>query len=297
MALAAALHPRRSGAQPRPVVVASFSILGDLVAQLAGPLVTLRVLAGPEAEPHDFQPRPSDAAALRDAVLVVRNGLGFEPWLDRLLAAARPRGPVLIASEGIVPLPTQPREPQGRTPVGRFGFTHGPGEPDPHAWLDVRLAQSYLRTIGAGLRAAMPGGAVEIDAAATALQARLEALDAEIRAGIDGIPPARRILVTRHDAFRYFGAAYGLRVLAAQTQPGAAAQAWLLGEIRTHRATALFQDSAENPAAMAQLARDAGVPLSGRLYADTLSAPDGPAPTYEAMMRHNLGLLLPALRR
>jgi zinc/manganese transport system substrate-binding protein len=259
---------------PRPIVVAAFSILGDFVTQLVGTQFELRVLAGPEADAHEFQPRPSDAAALRDAQLVLRNGLGFEPWLDRLLAAAGPRGQVVTASAGITPLPTEPREPQGP----RFGFTHGPGAPDPHAWLDVRLAQSYVRTIAAALNTVVPGEA--IPRAAEAYLGRLAALDGEIRAGLAAVPPSRRLLVTRHDAFRYFAAAYGLRSLAAGSQPGAA----------------LFQDSAENPAALALLAREAGIPLRGRLYADTLSPPDGPAPSYEAMMRHNLSLLLPALR-
>ena len=123
-----------------PLAVASFSILGDLVRQVAGQGVTLRVLAGPESDPHLFQPRPSDALALQGAALVLRNGLGFEPWLDRLLEAAGPRGPVVTASEGITPIE-----------VG--------GVPDPHAWQDVRNAIAYTERIAAGLAAALPAGA------------------------------------------------------------------------------------------------------------------------------------------
>ncbi|MFC7689667.1 metal ABC transporter solute-binding protein, Zn/Mn family [Paeniroseomonas aquatica] len=181
-----------------PVVVAAFSILGDMVRQLTGDAVALRVLAGPETDAHLFQPRPSEAGAIQGAGLVVRNGLGFEPWLDRLLRSTGYQGPVVTASAGI---------------AARAGGA-GPGghAVDPHAWQDVALARSYAAAIAAGLRGLLPAAAVR----AADYDARLAALDAWVREQVAQVPPARRVVVTSHDAFGYFAAAYGVRMLAPQ---------------------------------------------------------------------------------
>jgi zinc/manganese transport system substrate-binding protein len=285
-----ALAPGLLRAQPRPTLVAAFSILGDMTRQIAGEAAPIRVLAGPEADPHHFQPRPSEAEAIRGAGLVIRNGLGFEPWLDRLLRATRHAGPVVTATEGIVPLPAAPGH----------GHGHGAGAPDPHAWQDVRLAQSYARAIATGLAAAEPGRAPAIRAAEAAWIARLAALDAWVRDRIAGVPAARRVMVTSHAAFGYFAKAYGVRVLAAQGiaaegQASASQVAALIRQIRAERITAVFIEGQRSQAVLERLAADAGVAPRGRLYADTLSAPDGPAPGYEAMVRHNVGLIVPAM--
>ena len=282
------LAARHALAQPRPAVVASFSILGDMVRQVAGDGVALKILAGPETDPHLFQPRPSEAEAIRRAALVVRNGLGFEPWLDRLVAATRYAGTVVTASAGIAP----------RRGDGRHG--HGAEVPDPHAWQDVRLAQSYVHSIAAGLAAAAPGQAEAVRAGEAAYLARLAALDAWVEEQLASVPPERRVLVTSHGAFGYLAARYGLRVLAAQgfaadAQPSAGQVAALIRQIRAERITAVFLEGPGSAAVLDRLAADAGVTVRGRLYADTLSPPAGPAPTYEAMMRHNIGLLVPAM--
>jgi zinc/manganese transport system substrate-binding protein len=293
--LTALLAARPLRAQPRPMVVASFSILGDMVRQIAGDRVALRVLAGPETDAHLFQPRPSEAEAIRGAELVVRNGLGFEPWLDRLLRSTGYRGRVATASEGITPRRAEPA-----TTGHSHGQEAGHGTPDPHAWQDLRLAQSYARRIGEGLAATDPSGAVAWREAAEVYAARLGALDAWVRERIAAVPPERRLVVTSHDAFGYFGAAYGVRFLApqgmgAEAQPSAAGMAALIRQIRAARVSAVFIEGPGAQAVMERLAREAGVRIRGRLYADTLSAPDGPAPSFEAMVRHNLSLLVPAM--
>jgi zinc/manganese transport system substrate-binding protein len=286
---AAALLVRPARAEARPAIVASFSILGDMVRQLAGEQAPLRVLAGPGTDPHLFQPRPSEAEAIRSAGLVVRNGLGLEPWLDRLVRASSYAGPVVTATEGITPRRAAPMP----------GHSHGPDAPDPHAWQDVGLAQSYARAIAAGLVAADPPRAEAIRAAEAAYLARLAALDAWVREQLARVPAERRV-VTSHDAFGYFAAAYGLRVLApqglsAEAQPSAAQVAALIRQIRAERITAVFIEGQGSQAVLERLAADAGVRPRGRLYADTLSPPDGPAPSYEAMVRHNLDLMVPAM--
>jgi zinc/manganese transport system substrate-binding protein len=301
-----ALRPNAAAAQGGPRVVASFSILGDMIGQIAGDRVQLRTIAGPNADAHGFQPRPSDAEALRGAALVVRNGLGFDGWMDRMIRAANYRGPVATATEGVV---------ARSMPAHAHGHSHGQGGaerrqqhsvsprmvPDPHAWQDPRLGALYARNIARALAAADPANAAAHQAAGEAYATRIEALDGWIRTQLAGVPEARRVVVTSHDAFGYFGAAYGIRFLAPQGvstegEPSAQQVAALIRQIRAEGTTAVFLENMGNPATLERLAREAGVRVRGRLYADALSEPNGVAPTYEAMFRHNVGLLAPAMR-
>lgn len=303
LALPGLLLPAVVRAQDRPSVVASFTILGDMVAQIAGDRVALRVIAGPDADAHGFQPRPSDAAALRGARLVVRNGLGFDTWIDRMLRAANHRGAVVTATEGITPRLMDAHAHAHDHGAGRRRqHSVGPRQvPDPHAWQDLRHGQAYVRTIAAALAAADPAGEPAYRARAEAYLSRLAALDAWVRAQVATVPEPRRRVVTSHDAFGYFAAAYGIAFLAPQgisteAEPSAAEVARLIRQIRTENITAVFLENMSNPATLRRVAAEAGVAIGGRLYADALSPPDGPAPTYEAMFRHNTGLLVPAMR-
>ncbi|UFN47863.1 zinc ABC transporter substrate-binding protein [Roseomonas sp. OT10] len=294
LAALAALPTARALAQagtPLPVV-ASFSILGDMVRQIGGDRVAVRVLVGPGQDAHAFQPRPSDAAALRDAAVVVRNGLGFEPWLDRLFRSSGSTARLVTATEGVT---------ARKAAADGHGHSHGAGAPDPHAWQDLRNAQTYLRTIAAGLAAADPAGAESYARNAAAYAGRLAALDAWVREQIATVPEAKRKVVTSHDAFGYFGAAYGVTFLAPQGistegEPSAAQVAALIRSVKAQGITAVFVETMTNPALLDRLAKDAGVRVRGSLFSDALSPPDGPAPTYEAMFRHNLSLLVPAMR-
>ena len=283
--LALAALPASALAQPRPIAVASFSILGDLLRQVAGERMETRVLAGPDVDAHHFQPRPSHAEAVRSARIVLRNGAGFDAWFNRLLGSSNFRGVIVTAADGI---------------ALRRAAGHGHGGEDPHAWQDVRLAIQYVRNIEAGLIRADAPGEAEYRAAAAACAARLEALDAWVRAEVAKVPEARRVVVTSHDAFAYFGAAYGVRFrapqgVATQAEPSAQQVAALIRQIRAENITAVFLENMANPATLRRLAEEAGVRVSGRLYADALSAADGPAASYEAMVRHNVGLLVPAM--
>ncbi len=309
LALPAVLLAGRAAAQAAPMpVVASFSILGDMTARIGAERIALRVIAGPDVDSHGFQPRPSDVAALRDARVIIRNGLGFDGWMDRLVRSAGFRGPVVTATEGITP-----RSMAAHSHGHSHGHAHGGAErrqshsvgprmvPDPHAWQDARLGQVYVRNIAAALSAADPAGAEAYRRNAEALSARLETLDAWVRTQIAAVPEARRRVVTSHDAFGYFGAAYGVQFLAPQgvsteSEPSAADVARLIRQIREQRITAVFIENMANPATLRRVATEAGVTIGGRLYADALSGANGPAPDYEAMFRHNVGLLVPAMR-
>ncbi|WP_043837247.1 metal ABC transporter substrate-binding protein [Muricoccus aerilatus] len=298
------LAPRSALAQPARAsalpVVASFSILGDMVRQVAGDRPqALRVLVGPDADSHEFQPRPSDAEVLRGAALLVRNGLGFDTWLDRLTLAASFRGTLVTATNGV-----RLRLLEGGDAHAHPGHSYGGKDgrtPDPHAWGDPRNALIYVRNIAAGLSAADPANAALYHRNAEAYTARLTTLDREVRAAVATVPEARRQVVTSHDAFGYFGAAYGIRFLAPQgvstaSEPTATEVASLIRQVRAEGITAVFVENMSNPATLERLAQDAGVRVRGSLYADALSPPDGPAPTYEALIRHNTRLIVPAMR-
>jgi zinc/manganese transport system substrate-binding protein len=300
--LPALAMPSTLRAQEPLRVVASFSILGDMIRQVAGDRIALRTVAGPNVDAHSFQPRPSDAEALRGAALAVRNGLGFDGWFDRMVRSANWRGRMVTTTEGLTPLRMAAHSHgHGHSHGGRQQQGQPRTVPDPHAWQDLRLGIRYVQAIAAALGAADAANATVYAAAAEAYIGRLTELDAWVRAQVAAVPEARRVVVTSHDAFGYFGAAYGIRFLAPQgvsteAEPSAAEVARLIRQIRSERITAVFMENMGNPATLQRLAQEAGVRVGGRLYADALSAPDGVAANYEAMFRHNVALLVPAMR-
>jgi len=301
----ALLMTRYTQAQARRSVVASFSILADMTRQIGGERIALRAIVGPDQDAHGFQPKPSDAAALTQAAVVIRNGLGFEGWLDRMIRSAGFKGALVTATNGITPRMMQAHHHHGHDHGGagrRHNHSAGPRQvPDPHAWQDLALAPHYIRNITAGLSAADPAGEAFYRSNAESYAARLAALDQWVRAEIAKVPDAQRKIVTSHDSFAYFGQAYGLRFLAPQgvsteAEPSAAEVGRLIRLIRSENITALFMENMSNPATLQRIAQETGVRIRGRLYADALSADSGPAPTYEAMFRHNLSLMVPAMR-
>ena len=304
LALPALLLAGRAVAQAaeRLAVVASFSILGDMAAQIGGDRIALTVLAGPDTDAHGFQPRPSDAAALRRARVLIRNGLGFDGWVVRMIRASGPTGTVVTATDGIEPRMMAAHGHDHGAAGRRQGQGAAPRQvPDPHAWQDLRHGQAYVRRIAAALVAADPAHEAEYRRNAEAYLARLAALDAWVRAQVATVPEARRRVVTSHDAFGYFGDAYGITFLAPQgvsteAEPSVAQVGRLIRQIREQTISAVFLENMSNPATLRRVAAEAGVPVGGRLYVDALSAPGGPAPDYEAMFRHNVGLLVPAMR-
>jgi zinc/manganese transport system substrate-binding protein len=267
-------------------VVASFSVLGDIVRQVGGERIELRVLVGPDGDAHGFEPTPADARALAGADLVFVNGLGLERWMARLVAAAGYRGPVVIATQGITPR------------MATAGEESGP--PDPHAWQDLANGQVYVRNVAAALAARDPAGASSYAANAERLSAELGALDRWVRTEIGAVPPAKRRVITTHDAFGYFGAAYGISFLAAQgistdSEPSAAAVARLIEQARAEHIKALFIENLGDPRLVEMIASEAGATPGGALFSDALSPPDGPAPTYPAMFRNNVPKLKAAM--
>ena len=189
-------------AQEKPRVVATFTIIGDLVEAVGGDAVSVTTLVGPDGDAHVFEPKPSDVAAVARADLIVANGLGMEPWLERLTEAADFKGKTVIASADVTPLPfKEEADSSGAMPD------------DPHAFQDLNNGRLYVKAIAAALEAAAPNAAGAIAARAAKLDAEMTTLDAEIKAKLAALPAPNRRILTSHDAFHYFGKAYGLDIL------------------------------------------------------------------------------------
>lgn len=280
-----------ASAQAPPIkAVATFSILGDLLAEVAGDKVELSVVVGPDIDAHAYQPRPTDARALAEAKVLVSNGLGFEGWIDRLAKAAPFKGKAIVATAGVATLKA------GAGHGHSHGHSHGHG-PDPHCWQDVQRARTYVANIAKGLAEADPANAAYYRERAQAFDRRLVDLDAWVKAEIAKVPADKRRAITGHDSFRYFSSAYGVKFQSPRgyntsSEPSARDVATLIREVREQRIKALFVENMTNPGLIDQIARESGAVVGPRLYTDALSGPDGPAPTYEKMMRHNVTALV-----
>jgi zinc/manganese transport system substrate-binding protein len=279
LAAAMAAHPLR--AEDRLNVVASFSILGDLVKNVGGDKVDVATLVGPNGDVHVYAPAPSDAKKNADARLLVMNGLGLEGWLPRLVQSAGSKATIVTASNGIAPL--------------QLG-----SEADPHAWQSVPNVKIYVGNIRDALIAADPAAAAVFRANADRYLRELDALDAEVRAAIAKIPPGRRKVITTHNAFGYFAAAYGVTFVApvgvsTESEPSARDIATLIQQIKAAKIPAVFLENLSDDRLIRRIAAETGAKAGGTLYSDSLTDEKGPAPTYIALVRHNIKALTSAL--
>ena len=270
-------------------VVATFSILGDIVRNVAGENILLTTLVGPNGDAHVYEPTPADARALAEADLVLINGLGFEGWIERLIKNSGYKGPLVLTTKGISPLGIEDDHGHGH---GKDGKEQHHGALDPHAWQDLTNGRIYVANIAQALALADPDRADDYRRQAQAYDRDLLALDREIRKRLDAIPSNRRKVVTSHDAFRYFGRAYGIDFhapvgLSTESEPSAGEVAALIRQMRQMKIRAVFVENITDPRLVQQLAREAGGIVGGTLFSDSLSSPDGPAPTYLDMFRHN----------
>ena len=385
----AAPAPTWSADGPVPVV-ATFSVLGDMVKRIGGDRVAVTTLVGADGDTHVYQPTPADARAVSQAEVLVFNGLEFEGWLDRLVDASSFGGIRVVATDGIQPIRLEDDDEHhddhgedddhghkddhaakddhdhdhkddhaakddhdhghkddhaakddhdhghkddhaakddhdhghkddhaakddhdhGHKDDHAAKDDHGDGDHhghhhgvfDPHAWHDLAKAVVYVDNITAALARTDPANASTYYGNRATYVAEIEALDAEIREKIAGLPEDRRTVVTPHDAFGYYAEAYGLRFIAPQglsteSEPSAGGVAALIRQIREEEITAVFVESLTDPRLIRQIADETGASIGGTVYSDALSGPDGPASTYLDMMRHNSGKFAEALSR
>jgi len=287
--IAFGLLPHLSVAADKLPVTASFSILGDLVRVVGSERVAVTTLVGPNEDAHVFEPKPTDAKHLLQSKLLVINGLGFEPWAQKLAQSAGFKGTTLQASQGVVP----------RSMPSGQGQAHL--ETDPHAWQNPDNVVLYVRNIAATLSKLDPAGAATYQNNSAAYIEELQALDRWAKDQFAALPPAKRKVITSHDAFGYFASHYQLTFLAPQgvstdAEPSAKEVAQLIRQIKREHIKAVFMENMSNQKLLAQLAKDTGVTLGARLYVDALSGPQEPGSSYLKLMRHNVTQLLAGMQ-
>ncbi len=274
-----------AGQGVRLPVVATTMQLQDFTRQVGGERVEVTGILGPESEPHEYEPTPSDADAVSGARVVLANGANLDEWLGDLLQNAGAGAVRVDATEGVRLLPTEEE-----------GF---PG--DPHVWHDPAGAKAMVDNVAGGLGRADPAGRATFERNATAYKGRLDRMAASIRAEFSRVPPERRDLVTSHDAFGYFARAYGVNVvgsvlptISTEAEPSGRQVRELVEAIRTEDVRTIFTEEAIDPALERQVAAEAGAKVSTSLYADVLGEPGSGAETFIEAERANARAMLEA---
>jgi zinc/manganese transport system substrate-binding protein len=271
-------------------VVATFSILGDLVHAVAGDNIQLHTLVGPDGDTHTYEPIPADGVALAQAQVIFENGLGFETWLNKLYTASGSTAKRVVVTSDVTP---------GKITIGGEA-----GSTDPHAWQNVTYAMSMVAIIRDSLAAQDPAHAAAYQANAAAYLTQLQSLDAYIQQQANTLPAERHKLVTNHDALGYFAARYGFQVIGdvlgsvstEASEPSAADIARLIDEIKGAQVPAIFTENIENAAVINQVAQEAGVTVAPPLYTDALGKPGTAGETYVKMMHYNIDTIVSALK-
>jgi ABC-type Zn uptake system ZnuABC Zn-binding protein ZnuA len=264
-------------------VVATTTQLADFARNVGGERVAVTQLLQPSTDPHDYEPTPSDVAAVADARVVIEHGLGLDEWLDQVVANSGGAPARIVATQWITLRPGDDEEPAG----------------DPHVWLDPANAITMVRGIATGLAAADPAGAEAYRASADRYVAEIEAMDAELTARIATVPAASRKIVTDHDAFGYFARRYDIRVvgtvipsLSTAAEPAAKDVAGLAATIRREGVRTVFPESSVDPRLQRAIAEESGAMLGEPLFGDTLGPVGTPAGTYLGMMRSNMDAII-----
>lgn len=299
-------------ADPLKVVV-TFSILGDLVENVGGDLVSIQTLVGADGDAHAFEPTATEAQSVADAQVIIENGLEFETWLDNLVSGADSKAVRVVVSEGIEPLEGEEHEDgeheestataDSTTEADDEEDHEHEHEEDPHIWQSVKNAVIVVRNIEKGLSAADPTNAATYKRNADAYVAELNALDAEIRESVESIPADQRKLVTSHDALGYYAAEYGFTVVGTvipssntEAETTSAELATLIDTIRSSGVKAVFAENISNTALIQQVVDETGVKFAPELYTDALGQPGTDGDTYIRMMQHNTRVIVENLR-
>lgn len=284
--LALSLNLSTAQAADKLPVVASFSILRDITQQIGGDHIAVIGMVGPDADAHTYEPTPDDAKALLNAKLIVKNGLGFEPWLDRLVTSTETKAPVVTASKGV---------------ISHTMVDDGETIPDPHAWHNLANAELYVNNITQALIKVDPANKADYTRNSQAYLKEIYRLLAEAKVKLGNLPAGNRRIVTSHDAFGYLGQAYGIQFMAPQglsteREPSAAEVAALITQIRKDKVKAVFMENIKDARLLQQIADESGAQIGGTLYSDALAA-EGPASTFTGLFEYNMNTLHAALSK
>jgi zinc/manganese transport system substrate-binding protein len=292
LTLAASSLPATAQTAEKLKVVATFSILGDMVRNVGGDRVEVVTLVGPNGDAHVYSPTPADGRRLTEAKVVFTNGLKFEGWIDRLVKSSGTKAAKVEAATGVKPL-------KGEEESHGHGH-HDHGGSDPHAWQSIGNAKIYVANVRDALIAADASGKDTYETNANAYLKQLDGLEAEIKSLVASIPAERRRIITSHDAFRYFEDAYGIDFVSPQgvsTESEASAKdvARIIQQIKREKIAAVFVENVSDARLMERIAKETGAKIGDRVYSDALSEAGGPAGTYIDMMRHNIRAFSAAL--
>ena len=283
-------------AHPKPQVVTTHTVLSDLVTVIADDRVQVTCLLPINLDPHSYEPKPADIRLLASADLVVINGLGLEPWAERVIANSGFRGSVIKAAETVSRL-----LPAAGGTTDKGDHSYPADHYDPHAWHNPKNVQHYVSVIRDALIKAVPSEAEHFRENATRYLGQLDLLDQYARAQFEMLPSDHRKLVTSHDSLRYLADAYGLTIVSVagtrpDQEPSAGQLAELVRFIRSQQVHAVFFEATTSSKLVEIVAKEAGVSVVGQLYTDSLGPVGSPGATYLGMFRANVDTLVQALR-
>jgi zinc/manganese transport system substrate-binding protein len=284
------LSPVAAAAADKFPVVATFSVIADMVNNIGGDHVDLTTIVGRDGDTELYQPTAGDIPKVANARILFMNGLSddFEPWLEPLLKQAKFAGTKVIVSRGVKALSAEDEHPMGGRPKASVL--------DQHAWLDPRNGIIYVKNIADALARIDPGNADAYRSRASSYTRQLRDLDAWAHAEIDTVPVAKRRVLSSHDSLQYLAVAFKITMISVygwtnKIEPSAADLSRLADQIRRDQVKALFLDSITDPRAIERISKETGAVIGGTIYSDALSQPDGPAGTYVDMIRHDITML------
>ncbi|EJF83678.1 metal ABC transporter solute-binding protein, Zn/Mn family [Bartonella rattimassiliensis] len=292
-ALLLAISPFSASAHNKIKVVASFSILADLIKNVGDNHISMTTFVGPNANTHTYEPTPHDAQALRNAQIIFINGLHLEGFIDRLITASGTKALLVKVSANVPPLEMKKQEHEAH---------HHHSVIDPHAWQTIPNVEIYVKNIAEAFCKVDPQACTCYNKNAEAYIQKLKATQNALKTKIATIPKDKRIIITSHDAFGYFAKEYGFTILAPQrasteAEATAADVAKLIKQIKTKKAAALFVENISNPRLIKQISKETDLKIGGTLYSDALSNENGPAATYLDMMEHNVNTIIDAITK
>ena len=295
--LIAGCTPASSSPATDSAILTSTTFLADITRNVAGDRLTVESLLPVGADPHAYQPTPQDAAKVADSRLLIVNGMEYEHFIETLLENAGGERMVVTASEGL-----EARHMEEHAGEAEAGSGHAHEAGDPHMWLDPNLVVTYAENIRDGLIQFDPEGEAVYRSNAEAYIAELKNLDAWIVEQVAQVPQGRHLLVTNHEALGYFAERYGFTIagtviesFSSGASPSAGQMADLIAQIQSSGAPAIFLDASDNESLARQIAAETGVDVVIDLHLESLT--DGaPAATYIEMMKHNVTLIVNALK-
>lgn len=273
-----------SGQQEPLKVLASASMWADMAENIGGDLIEIDLIVPIGGDPHTYEPTPGDAKKVSDADLILINGLTFEGWINELIENSGTNAETILVTKYITPISSDIYK----------------GATDPHAWMNASNGKLYCKAIYEALIKAIPNKSEELTANYEKYNKKLDQLDSYISLAIESIPEKQRVLITSHDAFKYYGEAYGLQLEAIQgisteSEAQFSDMKRVTDVIMHSNVPAVFIESTINPKMLKQIAEDNGVNVGGQLYADSLGDEDSDGGSYFGMLKHNTDVIVNAL--